>query len=85
MRNGLAEGGRGFGGNIVAALWRKPGRRGVAIAMVLLVGAGLLGKSSTGCCMWIWISSRTMWRRSRGVPDAAYSKDPQVVAVARRF
>ncbi|HEV3199483.1 MAG TPA: ABC transporter permease [Bryobacteraceae bacterium] len=45
MRDGLAEGGRGSAGNA----WRRLGSRLVvvelAIAMVLLVGAGLFGKS----------------------------------------
>ena len=45
MREGLAEGGRGSAGT----LWRRFGANLVvvelAIAMVLLVGAGLLGKS----------------------------------------
>ena len=64
LHDGLSEGGRGAAGT----LWRRLGSNMVvaelAIAMVLLVGAGLLGKSlyrllhvETG------LSCRTTWRR----------------------
>ncbi len=84
MREGLAEGSRGSAGNT----WRRLGSRLVvlelATAMVLLVGAGLLGQSlfrllhvdlgfQPDHCATLQI----------GTPDAAYGKDPQAVALSR--
>jgi predicted permease len=82
MRNGLAEGSRGSSG----ALWRRFGANLVvlelAIAMVLLVGAGLLGKSVYKLLhVELNFQPDNLATVQVALPDAAYSKDPQVVAV----
>jgi macrolide transport system ATP-binding/permease protein len=86
LREGLADGGRGSAG----VLWRRFGANLVvvelAMAMVLLVGAGLLGKSFY----------RLLHADAGLAPDhlatlnvaatgARYEKDEQVVALGRRI
>ena len=65
MRDGLAEGGRGSAGT----LWRRFGANLVvvelAIAVVLLAGAGCSARASTVCSTSISGSSRTTWRPCR--------------------
>jgi predicted permease len=84
MRDGLTESGRGSAG----MLWRRMGANLVVIelatAVVLLTGAGLLGKSlykllhlDTG------FPADHLATINVGLPDAAFSKDGQVVAFAR--
>ncbi len=86
MRDGLAEGGRGSAGT----LWRRFGSNLVvvefAIAMVLLVGAGLFGKS-----LYRLLHVDVRFRPDHlatldiGVPQVGYGKDEQVVALGRRI
>jgi macrolide transport system ATP-binding/permease protein len=84
MREGLAESGRGSAGT----LWRRLGSKLVAVelalAVVLLVGAGLLGKS-----LYRLLSVEigfepdhlaTMWI---GGPNSTYGKDEQAIALQR--
>ncbi len=85
IRDGLTANGRGFAGTT----WRRLGSNLVvvelAIAMVLLVGAGLLGKSLSRL-----LSVDTGLRPDHlatlgvGAPSARYSRDEQVVALARQ-
>jgi len=82
MRSGLAEGSRGSSG----ALWRRFGANLVvlelAIAMVLLVGAGLLGKSVYKLLhVELNFQPDNLATVQVALPDASYSKDAQVVAV----
>jgi len=84
LRDGLTEGGRSSAG----MLWRRMGANLVVIelatAVVLLTGAGLLGKSlymllhvDTG------FATEHLAEINIGLPDAGFSKDAQVVAFAR--
>jgi macrolide transport system ATP-binding/permease protein len=82
MRNGLAEGSRGSSG----AIWRRFGANLVvlelAIAMVLLVSAGLLGKSLYRLLhVDLSFQPDNVATVQVALPDAAYSKDAQVIAV----
>ena len=81
----MAEGSRGSAGNT----WRRLGSKLVVVelatAMVLLVGAGLLGQSfyrllhvELGFSRIIW----PPWRLRRRMPQ--YAKDEQVVALGRQ-
>jgi macrolide transport system ATP-binding/permease protein len=86
MRNGLAEGSRGSAGT----LWRRFGANLVvlelAIAMVLLVGAGLLGKSVYRLLhVDLNFQPDNVAIVQVALPDAAYSKDPQVIAVEQEI
>ncbi len=86
MRNGLAEGSRGSAGT----LWRRFGANLVvlelAIAMVLLVGAGLLGKSFYRLLhVELNFQPANLATVQVALPDAAYSKDAQVIAVEREI
>ena len=86
MRNGLAEGSRGSAGT----LWRRFGANLVvlelAIAMVLLVGAGLLGKSVYKLLhVDLNFQPDNVAIVQVALPDAAYSKDPQVIAVEQEI
>jgi macrolide transport system ATP-binding/permease protein len=86
MRNGLAEGSRGSAGT----LWRRFGANLVvlelAIAMVLLVGAGLLGKSVYRLLhVELNFQPDNVAIVQVALPDAAYSKDPQVIAVEQEI
>jgi len=84
MRDGLTEGGRGSAGT----LWRRMGANLVVIelatAVVLLTGAGLLGKS-----LYMLLHVDTGFPTDHlamvnvGLPDAVFSKDAQVVGFAR--
>jgi macrolide transport system ATP-binding/permease protein len=85
MRDGLTEGGRGSAGT----MWRRMGANLVVIelatAVVLLSGAGLLGKSLYKLLhVDVGFQSDHLATISVGLPDAAYSKDAQVVAFARQ-
>ncbi len=86
LREGLTEGGRGYAGT----LWRRFGSNLVvvelAIAVVLLVSAGLLGKSlyrllhvDTG------FQSDHLATVGLELSEGTYAKDPQVVAVVRQI
>ncbi len=82
MRSGLAEGSRGSAGR----LWRRFGANLVvvelAIAMVLLVSAGLLGKSLYRLLhVDLNFQPDNLATVQVALPDAAYSKDAQVVTV----
>jgi predicted permease len=86
LREGLTEGGRGYAGT----LWRRFGANLVvielAIAVVLLVGAGLLGKSFYQL-LHVDLGFQPDHLATVGVAlsDATYSKDEQVSAVAREI
>ena len=86
MRRGLAEGGRGSTGT----MWRRVGAHLVvlelAIAVVLLVGAGLLGRSlyvllrlDIGFRADHLVSLQTGW------PPATYANDRQKIGLARQI
>jgi predicted permease len=84
MRDGLTEGARGSAGT----LWRRMGANLVVIelatAVVLLTGAGLLGKS-----LYMLLHVDTGFPTEHlvmvnvGLPEAVFSKDEQVVGFAR--
>lgn len=85
MHNGLAEGGRGSAGR----MWRRFGANLVvvelAVAVVLLVGAGLLGKSLYRL-LHVDLGFRPDHLATLGVavPDVTYKSDEQRVELARR-
>jgi macrolide transport system ATP-binding/permease protein len=86
LREGLTEGGRGYAGT----LWRRFGANLVAvelaIAVVLLVGAGLLGKSFYRLLhVDLGFQPDHLATLQLALSDATYSKDEQVVAVARQI
>ena len=86
MREGLSEGGRGYAGT----LWRRFGANLVvvelAIAVVLLVGAGLLGKSFYRLLhVEIGFQPDHLATVQVALSDATYAKDEQVVAVERQI
>jgi len=86
IREGLVEGSRGSAGNT----WRRVGSKLVvlelATAMVLLVGAGLLGQS-----LYRLLHVETGFQPDHLVtlevaaPPSSYGKDPQAVALARQI
>ncbi len=85
LREGLMEGGRGSAGT----LWRRMGSNLVvlelAIAMVLLVGAGLLGKSFYHLLrVDVGFQPDHLATLFVVAPDASYKKDEQVVALGRQ-
>jgi predicted permease len=85
MRDGLTEGARGSSGT----LWRKMGANLVVIelatAVVLLAGAGLLGKSLYRLLhVDLGFQPDHLATVDIGLPDAAFSKDEQVIAFARQ-
>jgi macrolide transport system ATP-binding/permease protein len=86
LREGLTEGGRGYAGT----LWRRFGANLVvvelAIAVVLLVSAGLLGKSLNRL-LHVDVGFQPDHLATLGVAlsDATYAKDEQVVAVERQI
>ncbi|MGZ4814901.1 MAG: ABC transporter permease [Terriglobales bacterium] len=86
LREGLTEGGRGYAGT----LWRRFGANLVvvelAIAVVLLVAAGLLGKSFYRL-LHVDIGFQPEHLATVGIQlsDVAYPKDPQIVAAARQI
>jgi macrolide transport system ATP-binding/permease protein len=84
MRDGLMEAGRGSAGT----LWRRVGANLVVIelatAVVLLTGAGLLGKSLYKLLhLDMGFPTDHLATINVGLPDAAFNKDEQVVAFAR--
>jgi len=84
MRDGLTEGARGSAGR----LWRRMGANLVVVelatAMVLLAGAGLLGKSLYKLLhVELGFQTDHLVTVNVGLPDAAFSKDEQVVGFAR--
>ncbi|MFZ0800776.1 MAG: ABC transporter permease [Terriglobales bacterium] len=85
MREGLAEGGRGSAGT----LWRRFGANLVvvelAVAVVLLAGAGLLGKSFYRLLhVDLGFQPDHLATLQIAAPDSSYSNDERAVALARR-
>ena len=85
MREGLAEASRGSAGTV----WRRLGSKLVvlemAAAMVLLVGAGLLGKSLYRL-LNVYMGFQTDHLVTMDVAaPRSYSKDPQAIALAREI
>jgi len=86
IREGLAEGGRGAAGT----MWRRFGSNLVAaelaIAMVLLAGAGLLGKSFYRLLhVELGFQPDHLATLQVVAPEAAYGKDEQAVALGRQI
>ncbi len=86
LREGLAEGGRGSAGT----LWRRFGANLVvvelAIAVVLLVSAGLLGKSLNRLLhVDVGFQTDHLATISLELSDATYSKDELVLAAERKI
>ena len=86
LREGLAEGGRGYAGT----LWHRFGANLVivelAVAVVLLVGAGLLGKSFYRLLhVEIGFQSDHLATMGIALSDSAYPKDEQQVAAQKRI
>lgn len=85
MRDGLTEGGRGSSGT----LWRRMGANLVVIelatAVVLLTGAGLLGKSLYKLLhVDLGFLPDHLATLEVGLPAASFSKDEQIVAFGRQ-
>lgn len=85
IRDGLAEGSRGSAGTV----WRKLGSKLVvlelATAMVLLVGAGLLGKSLHRLLsVDLGFAADRLITMQVVAPNSRYSKTPQSVALVRQ-
>jgi macrolide transport system ATP-binding/permease protein len=86
LRDGLTDGGRGAAGT----LWRRVGANLVvlelAIAVVLLVSAGLLGKSFYKLLhVEFGFQPDHLATVQVVLPETTYSKDPQVVAISRQI
>jgi macrolide transport system ATP-binding/permease protein len=86
LQEGLTEGGRGYAGT----LWRRFGANLVvvelAIAVVLLVGAGLLGKSFYRLLhVEVGFQADHLATMSVALSDTTYAKDEQIVAVGRQI
>jgi macrolide transport system ATP-binding/permease protein len=86
MQEGLAEGGRGSAGT----LWRRFGANlmavELAIAFVLLVGGGLLGKSLYRLLhVELGFQSDHLATLTVALSKTSYDKDEQVVAAARQI
>jgi macrolide transport system ATP-binding/permease protein len=86
MRSGMAEGSRGSAGNT----WRRLGSKLVivelATAMVLLVGAGLLGKSFYLLLrVNIGMQPDHLVTLSVAAPGGSYSKDEQAIVLQRQI
>jgi macrolide transport system ATP-binding/permease protein len=86
LREGLADGGRTSAGTF----WRRFGANLVvlelAVAVVLLVGAGLLGKSFYKLLhVELGFQQDHLATAQVVLPDTTYSKDPQRVAVSRQI
>lgn len=84
VRTGITEGGRGTAGRV----WRRIGSRLViselTIAMVLLVGAGLLGKSFYRLLqVGAGFEPRNLITMRVRAPRSAYGEDKQAVALGR--
>jgi macrolide transport system ATP-binding/permease protein len=85
IRMGLAEGSRGSAGNT----WRRLGSKLVVVelatAMVLLVGAGLLGKSFYRLLhVNIGLQPDHVAALEIQAPDSSYAKDEQAIALERQ-
>jgi macrolide transport system ATP-binding/permease protein len=85
IRDGLAEGSRGSAGTV----WRRLGSKLVVIelatAMVLLVGAGLLGKSLKRLLsVDLGFAPDHLVTMQVDAPAGRYGKDPQAIALARQ-
>ncbi|HEY3742137.1 MAG TPA: ABC transporter permease [Bryobacteraceae bacterium] len=85
IRDGLAEGSRGSAGTV----WRKLGSKLVvlelATAMVLLVGAGLLGKSLHRLLtVDLGFASGRLITMQVAAPNGRYGKAPQSVVLVRQ-
>jgi predicted permease len=85
MREGLAEASRGSAGTV----WRRLGSKLVvlelAAAMVLLVGAGLLGKSLYRLLrVDIGLQPDRLVTMDVMAPASRYGEDPQAIALARQ-
>jgi predicted permease len=86
VREGLTEGGRAYAGST----WRRMGANLVVIelstAVVLLVGAGLLGKSFYKL-LHVELGFEPGHLATVGVmtPDVGYEKDEQIIPVARKI
>jgi hypothetical protein len=86
MSEGLAEGSRGAAGT----LWRRMGANLVVIelatAVVLLTGAGLLGRSLFGLLhVDLGFAADHLAILHVGLPERAFSKDEQVVGFERQL
>jgi macrolide transport system ATP-binding/permease protein len=86
MREGLTEGSRGSAG----VLWRRIGANltvlELAIAVVLLVGAGLLGKSFYHLLhVELNFQPDHLATLSVALPDTKYAKDEQIVAACKQL
>ncbi len=86
IREGLVEGGRGYAGT----LWRRFGANLVvvelAVAVVLLVGAGLLGKSFYRLLhVELGFQSEHLDTLNVQLSEVSYEKEAQQVAVARQL
>ena len=86
LREGLTEGGRSSAGTF----WRRFGANLVvlelAVAVVLLVGAGLLGKSFYKLLhVELGFQPDHLATVQVVLPETTYAKDPQVVAVSRQI
>jgi predicted permease len=86
MREGLSEGSRGSTGNT----WRRLGSKLVVVelatAVVLLVGAGLLGQSLYRLLhIDLQFQPDHLATLRVAAPDSTYAKNPQAVALARRM
>ncbi len=86
LREDLAQGGRGSAGTV----WRQLGSNLVivelAITMVLLAGAGLLGKSFYRLLhVDLGFEPDRLATLRVTIPDASYAKSEQIVAAARRI
>jgi predicted permease len=86
LQEGLTEGGRGY----AETLWRRFGANLVAvelgIAVVLLVGAGLLGKSFYRLLhVELGFQADHLATLDVELPRASYGKDEQIAAVARQI
>jgi len=85
LRSGLAEGGRGYAGT----LWRRFGANLVvvelAVAVVLLVCAGLLGKSLYRLLhVEVGFQPDHLATTTVALSETTYEKEPQQVAVSRK-
>jgi hypothetical protein len=86
MRAGLAEGSRGSAGNTWSRLGSKLVVLELATAVVLLVGAGLLGKSLFRLLhVPVGFEPDQLVALQVGAPQAAYAKDEQVIALQREI
>ncbi|HYV14048.1 MAG TPA: ABC transporter permease, partial [Pyrinomonadaceae bacterium] len=86
VREGMAEGGRGNAGKV----WTRIGSKLVILelttAMVLLVGAGLLGKSFYRLLqVGPGFETKQLITMKLSAPLSAYGEDPKAVALQRRI